>query len=78
MKRISECAGGERGSIDGDSLLFDLEVDPGERMDLSSVKTAPELADAATRVFTRPERIHSVEGKIDSGTRELLDQLGYR
>jgi choline-sulfatase len=78
LKRTSECAGGERGSINGDPLLFNLEVDPGERMDLSSNKIVPELADAATQVLTRPKEVSSLKGEIDSETRKLLGQLGYR
>jgi choline-sulfatase len=77
-KRISECAGGDRGSLDGDPLLFDLETDPGERTDLSGRRSVPELAAAAEEVFTRPGAIRSVRGEIDTGTRELLGQLGYQ
>lgn len=78
LKRISECAGGDRGSIDGDPLVFDLAVDPGERTDLSGERSTPELADTAEAVFTPPDSLRPLGGSIDSRTRELLGQLGYR
>lgn len=78
VKRISECAGGERGSIDGDPLVFDLEIDPGERTDVAGGGSPPELARAAEAVFTRPGNLRPLEGEIDSGTADLLGQLGYR
>ena len=77
-KRISECAGGDRGSLDGDPLVFDLEIDPGERTDLSGHRSLPELADATEAVFTSPGKLRPVSGEIDSETRELLGQLGYQ
>lgn len=77
-KRISECAGGDRGSLDGDTLVFDLEIDPGERTDLSTHRSLPELAEATETVFTSPGNLRPVSGEIDSETRELLGQLGYQ
>jgi choline-sulfatase len=76
MKRISECAGGKRGSIDGDPLVFDLEVDPKERIGVDAPQVS-KLASAAEAVFTSPETLRPVEGTIDSETRKLLGQLGY-
>ncbi|WP_380677665.1 sulfatase [Salinigranum sp. GCM10025319] len=78
LKRVSECAGGERGSLDGDPLVFDLDIDPGERTDLSATTSAQQLADAAEEVFTPPGGLRPLAGKIDSDTRELLGQLGYQ
>ncbi|MFB6102266.1 MAG: sulfatase [Haloplanus sp.] len=78
LKRIGECAGGDRGSLDGDPLVFDLDVDPGERTDLSGTRATPELADAAEAVFTDPDALRPVAGEIDAETRELLGQLGYQ
>jgi choline-sulfatase len=78
LKRISECAGGDRGSIDGDPLVFDLEVDPGERTDLGAERSTPTLADAAEAVFTPPNSLRPLDGEIDDGVRELLGQLGYQ
>lgn len=77
-KRISECAGGDRGSIDGDPLVFDLDVDPGERTDLSANTSRRQLADAAETVFTPPDGLRPLAGEIDSETRDLLGQLGYQ
>lgn len=77
-KRIGECASGDRGPLDGDPLLFDLELDPGERTDLSAHRSVPELAAAAEEVFTRPEALRPLGGEIDAETRELLGQLGYQ
>lgn len=78
QKRISECAGGERGSIDADPLLFNLDIDPGERMDLSGNTSIQRLADAAVDVFTPPNQLRPLEGHIDSETKELLGRLGYQ
>lgn len=78
MKRISECAGGERGSIDGEPLVFDLAIDPGERRDVAESGSFPELTAAAEEVFVSPQTLQSVRGRIDSETRDLLEQLGYR
>jgi choline-sulfatase len=77
LKWISECIGGERGSIDGDPLLFNLEVDPGERTNLQAIQSAPALAAAATDAFMSPDTLTPVTGRIDAETRELLNQLGY-
>jgi choline-sulfatase len=78
LKRISECAGGDRGSLGSNPLVFDLEVDPGERTDVSSEISARQLADTAGEVFTSPDRLRSLAGEIDSETRDLLGQLGYQ
>jgi len=78
IKRISECAGGDRGSIDGEPLVFDLAVDPGERANLGASASTRELADAATDVFTPPDQLRPLAGEIDAETRELLGQLGYQ
>lgn len=78
IKRISECAGGDRGSLNGDPLVFDLDVDPGERTDLSTEQSASALAEAADSMFTPPDALRPLEGAIDSRTRELLGQLGYQ
>jgi len=78
LKRISECAGGERGSLNGAPLVFDLEVDPGERTSLAERESVPALAEAAEAVFTPPDRLRPVDGEIDAETKELLGQLGYR
>lgn len=78
LKWISECVGGKRGSIDGDPLLFDLEVDPSERTNLQAVRSAPTLAAAATDAFKPPETLKPVSGEIDAETKELLNQLGYQ
>ena len=78
VKRISECAGAERGSIEGDPLVFDLEVDPGERADVSAKKPVRRLDDAAKEVFTLPDSLRSLAGEIDAETRDLLGQLGYQ
>jgi choline-sulfatase len=78
LKRISECAGGDRGSIDGEPLMFDLDVDPGERTSLEASALTKELADAAADVFTPPEQLRPLAGEIDAETRELLGQLGYQ
>lgn len=77
LKWISECVGGERGSIDGDPLLFNLETDPGERTNLQTIQSAPTLATAATDALRSPETLNSVSGEIDTETKDLLNQLGY-
>jgi choline-sulfatase len=77
-KRISECAGGDRGSVDGDPLVFDLDIDPGERTDLSANRSVQQLADAAEAVFTPLDGLRPIAGELDSETRELLGQLGYQ
>ena len=77
-KRISECAGGDRGSIDGDPLVFDLIVDPGERTDISATRSAAPLAEAAEELFTLPEALQPLRGELDASTKELLGQLGYQ
>jgi len=78
LKRISECLGGDRGSLHGDALLFDLEVDPGERTDVSADRSTPAMDDLTEEHFTRPDSLRPLKGKLDSETRDLLDQLGYR
>lgn len=64
----------------GDESLFCIAnfLDPGERTDLSADVPTPALDDATEAVLARPETLPSLRGEIDSETKELLGQLGYR
>jgi choline-sulfatase len=78
VKRISECLGGERGSLHGNPLLFDLTVDPGERTDLSESRSTPMLDEATEDTVTHPDSLVPLGGELDAETRELLEHLGYQ
>ena len=77
LKRIGEAVG-ERGSLDGDPLVFDLSTDPGERIDRAGERPTPDLADAIAETVVDPDALRPLAGRTDPGTEAMLDALGYR